>query len=116
MNIGTIVEHWLSDPTKVTASALMMLAILAFYKVLILPRQTHLEAIAQLVASHKEAIAKLESDLQREREENSRLQAMVNRNVDVVDKALNTLEKAQHAFEIAHQFRTAMFSNPDKGS
>lgn len=111
-------EQWLADPAKLSATALLLVAIGAFYKVLILPRQTHESAIAQVVASHKETVAKLEADLQRERAENQRLQMMLSRNVDVVDKALNTLEKAQHAFEQAHQFRGAIFSGGerDKGT
>lgn len=117
-------EQWFSDPSRVGATVLLMAGIVAFYKVYILPRATHDETVARIVASYKETIAQLivahaetvsrvSSDLDRERAENQRLQTMVNRNVDVVDKALNTLEKAQHAFEKSYQFRAELF-NPER--
>lgn len=108
-----MLEQWLSDPGKVGATALLLAAIAAFYKVLILPRQTHIEAIAQIVTSHKDVVTKYEADIKREREENERLRALLNRNVDVVDKSLNALQAAQHAFEKAHEIRSVAFQ-PDK--
>lgn len=108
-----MIEQWLSDPSKVGATVLLLAAIAAFYKVLILPRQTHVEAIAQIVSSHKDAVERLEADIKREREENERLRALLNRNVDVVDKSLNALQAAQHAFEKSYEVRSIMFQ-PEK--
>lgn len=109
-----MIEQWLSDPSKVSALVLMAIAVVAFYKVLVLPRQTHVEAIAQLVSSHKQAVDRYELDLRREREENDRLRALVNRNVEVVDKSLDALQAAQHAFEAAHAARREAFGQPDR--
>src|SRR5690349_9344605 len=103
-----MLEQWLSDPSKLTATGLMLLGLVAFYKVLILPRQIHVEAIAQLTnayqktveemkALHTEAAAKYEADIARERVENDRLRGLVTRNVEVVDKSTDTLRLALNA-------------------
>lgn len=102
-------EQLLSDPAKVTATSMLVLAIIAFYKVLIVPRQTHDSVIAQLIASQKEAVIRMESDLKREREDNEKLRLALERNTDVVDKALDSLEKALQAVEKSHQFRGEVF-------
>jgi hypothetical protein len=110
-----MLDQLLSDPGKIGATLLLLLGIAAFYKVLILPRQTHVEAIAQIHTFYKDIIAKRDEDIKREREENVRLRGMVDRNVDVVDKSLTALQAAQLAFEKAHEFRSVTFQRDKPG-
>lgn len=115
-----MLDQLMSDPSKIGATVLLLLGIGAFYKVLILPRQIHVEAIAQLTTAHQmhvndmkmlhdAALAKFESDLGREREENNRLRTMVTRNIEVVDKSTEALRLALNAFEHAHAVRREVF-------
>lgn len=90
-----MLDQWMADPSKVGATALLVMAVLAFYKVLIVPRQTHDATIAQLIAAHKDVITKLETDIERERREKDEFKALVFRQLEVTNKALNTAEKAQ---------------------
>jgi hypothetical protein len=101
-----MLEQWMNDPSKVTASAVLLTGIAAFYKVLILPRQMHDAVIAQLIGSHKEAIrqlvdahadviARLETDIARERQEKRELMNVLYGQVDVSKKSLTMAEHVQ---------------------
>lgn len=94
-----MLDQWLSDPSKVGATVVLVAIVYAFYKVHVLPRQTHDATVLQIVTAHKDAIRKLEEDLSRERAEKKELKDLLYRNFDVADAALHTAEKA-------HQMRT----------
>jgi hypothetical protein len=87
-----VLEQWLSDPSKIGATLLLLAAVAAFYKGYVVPRWTHDAAIVACTKEKDTFIAELQAQLGRERAEKAEFKAMVLRTVEVSERALRTAE------------------------
>lgn len=97
-----MIDQWLSDPGKLSATALLIAAIWVMFKGLVITRQLHDAILERIALSYRDVILRLEADLVRERAEKLEFKSMVLRNLEVTDKALQTAEKA-------HQLRAEVY-------